>query len=59
MPDTPCDERAKPEHAVILAVLVLYGTKPADRGPARVAEREAVKALDQHVELHGCRPPRS
>jgi len=61
-PDIPCEERAKLERTVILAVQVLYATKPADRGPARIAETEAVKALDEHVELHGCRlatPPRS
>ena len=62
MPDIPCEERAKLERAVILAVEALYATKPKDRGPARIAEREAVKALKEHIKRHGCRlatPPRS
>jgi hypothetical protein len=62
MPDIPCDERAKLEHAVIIAAQVRCATKREERGPARIAEREAVMALEEHVKLHGCRhatPPRS
>jgi hypothetical protein len=34
MPDIPCDERANLERAVIVAVQLLFATKPVDRGPA-------------------------
>jgi hypothetical protein len=54
LPDIPCDERARLEHAVMIAVLVRCDTKPEERGPARIAEIDAVKALDEHVALHGC-----
>jgi hypothetical protein len=59
MADIPCNERARLERAVFFAVQVLYGTKPEDRGPARVAEREAVRALEEHVKLHGCMASRN
>jgi hypothetical protein len=54
MPDISCDERTRLKRAVIVAVQVLYATKCEERGPARIVEREAVKALEEHVELHGC-----
>ena len=49
MANTPCEERA-----VMIAVQVKCDTKPEDRGQARIAERDAVKALDEHVALHHC-----
>ena len=47
MANTPCEERA-----VMITVQVKCDTKPEDRGQARIAERDAVKALDEHVALH-------
>ena len=47
MANTPCEDRA-----VMIAVQVKCDTKPEDRGQARIAERDAVKALDEHVALH-------
>jgi hypothetical protein len=45
---------ARLERAVMIAVQVRCDTKPEKRAQARIAERDAVKALDEHVELHGC-----
>ena len=55
MPDIPCEERLRLERAVIVAIQGLYATESTARGPARNAERDAAKALQDHVELHGCR----
>ena len=49
-----CPERAKLESAVIVAVRNVYAVKPEDRVPLHRLARTAVKALQQHVEAHGC-----
>ena len=54
MANIPCEERARLEHVVRIAVQVLCDTKTEDRGQARIAKRDAVKALDEHVALHHC-----
>jgi hypothetical protein len=55
MPDIPCEERLRLERAVIVAMQGLYAAESTARGSARIAERTAVKALQDHIELHGCR----
>ena len=55
MPDIRCEERLRLERAVIVAIQGLYAAESTARGPARIAERNAVKALQDHIELHGCR----
>jgi hypothetical protein len=54
MATIPCEERARLERAVRVAVQVRCDTKAEDRGQARIAEKDAVKALDEHVALHHC-----
>jgi hypothetical protein len=54
MANIPCEERARLQRAVRMAVQVRCDTKPKDRGQARIAERHAVTALDEHVALHHC-----
>jgi hypothetical protein len=51
--DVPCEERQEPEHAGVLAVQAVYSAKR--EGLARKAEREALKALREHIEGHGCK----
>jgi len=53
--DKPCEERRKLEGAVILVVKGVYAAKDADRGLARIAENEAVEALNAHIRAHGCK----
>jgi hypothetical protein len=55
MPDIPCEERTRLERAVIVAIQGLYAAESTARGPVRIVERDAVKALQDHIELHGCR----
>ncbi len=55
MPDIPCEERLRLERAVIVAIQGLYAAESTARDSARIAERNAVKALQDHIELHGCR----
>ena len=52
-----CEERMKLEKAVIDAVQALYARRGEGRGPARLIERDAVKALDAHIKQHGCKSP--
>jgi hypothetical protein len=54
MRDTICPKRSVLERAVIKAGKAVSGAKPEDRGPLRRNGRAAVKALQQHVEEHGC-----
>lgn len=49
-----CHKRYVLERAVIKAAQALSAAKPWDRGPLRRNGRAAVKALQQHVEEHGC-----
>jgi hypothetical protein len=53
MPDI-CPERSKLESAVIVAARNVYAVKPVDRVALRRIARTAVKALQRHVEAHGC-----
>ena len=55
MPDIPCEERLRLERAVIVAIQGLYAEENSARRPARIVERNAMKALHDHIELHGCR----
>ena len=55
MPDIPCEERLRLERAVIVAIQGLYAAESTARGSARIAERNAVQALQDHIELHGCK----
>jgi hypothetical protein len=54
MPDGICSERAKLERALIVAARNVNAVNPVDRGPSRRIARTAVKALQRHVEEHGC-----
>jgi hypothetical protein len=54
MTDISCEERLRLERAVIVAIQGLYAAESTARGSARIAERNAVKALQDHIELHGC-----
>jgi hypothetical protein len=55
MPDSAiCPERATLESAVIVAIRNFYAVKPLDRGPVRRSALTAVKALQRHLEEHGC-----
>jgi len=54
MPDIPCEERLRLERAVIVAIQGLKAAESAARGSARIAERNAVKTLQEHIDLHGC-----
>jgi hypothetical protein len=49
-----CPRRFVLEKAVIKAAQAVSAAKPWDRGPRRRHGRAAVKALQQHVEEHGC-----
>ncbi len=40
---------------MIVAIQGLYAAESTARGSARIAERNAVKALQDHIQLHGCR----
>ena len=53
--DPPCEERQKLEEAVALAVQAVYSAKREGLDAARKAEREALKALREHIEEHGCK----
>jgi hypothetical protein len=58
--DEPCDERQALEWNVVDAVQQLYAAKGGDALPAAtIAERKAVKALQEHIETHGCVSPES
>jgi hypothetical protein len=54
MKDEPCDERQALEWNVVDAVHKLYAAKGDALAAARIAERKAVKALQEHIETHGC-----
>ena len=49
-----CQEREMLERVVILAVQKLYDAKDAARMSLRTEESNAVKALQAHVDAHGC-----
>ena len=49
-----CPKRFVLERAVLKAAKAVYAARPEDRGPLRRNGRVAVKALNQHVEEHGC-----
>ena len=53
--DLPCEERQKLEQAVVLAMQAVYSAKREGLDAARKAEREALKALREHIEGHGCK----
>ena len=56
MLDIPCEERLRLERAVIAAIQASFAAKrTALYRAARIAERNAVDALHEHIELHGCR----
>jgi hypothetical protein len=55
MPDIPCEERLRLERAVIVAIQGFYAAENSARRPARIVERNAMNALHDHIELHGCR----
>ena len=59
MPDIPCEERLRLERAVIVAIEGWYAAESTARDSARIAERNAVKALQEHIELHGCQSSNS
>ena len=53
--ETPCAEKLRLSEAVVKAVSAVYTAKSAkDKDAARTAEREAVKALENHRKMHGC-----
>jgi predicted hydrolase (HD superfamily) len=53
--ETPCAERLRLSEAVVKAVNVVYVAKSVkDKAFARAAEREAVKALEEHRKQHNC-----
>jgi hypothetical protein len=55
VPEAPCAEKLRLSKAVVKAVEVVYNVKtPEGKMKARAAEREAVKALDEHRKQHGC-----
>jgi hypothetical protein len=56
--DLACEERQKLEQAVVLAVQAVYSAKKEGLDAARKAEREALKALREHIEEHGCKTQR-
>lgn len=50
-----CPEKLKLSAAVVKAVDAVYNAKSSvEKTKARIAEREAVKALDAHRKEHGC-----
>ena len=49
-----CLKRHVLERAVIKAAHAVSAAKPGDRGSLRRNGRAAIKALQQHVEEHGC-----
>ena len=49
-----CIKRYVLERVVLKAAQAVYAAKPEDRGPLLRNGRAAVKALQQHVEEHGC-----
>jgi hypothetical protein len=53
---TRCTDRTKLEDAVAEAVRAVYDAAPENLESSRSMERAAVKALQQHVEEHGCEP---
>ena len=55
MPDIPCEERLRLERAVIVAIQGFYVAENSARAPVRIVDRHAMKALHDHIELHGCR----
>jgi hypothetical protein len=53
---TRCTDRDKLESAVAKAVRAVIDARPEDRESLLSIERDAVKALHQHVEEHDCVP---
>ena len=51
----PCVKRVQLERAVVAAADAVYSAKGEDKIAARLRERDAVRALDIHIEEHGCR----
>jgi type I site-specific restriction endonuclease len=52
-----CRERARLENAVVDAIEELYEPKLNDRQARRERQRDAVRRLEEHVEIHRCRDP--
>jgi hypothetical protein len=54
----PCEDRQKLEQAVVLAVQAVHAATKEGLAAARKAEREALKALVEHIEQHYCKNQR-
>ena len=54
MSQTRCGERAQLESNVVASVRAVYGADAAEKAKARIAERDAVRALESHIKEHGC-----
>ena len=52
-----CRERARLENALVDALEALYGTQSIDKQARRQLQREAVRRLEEHIEIHRCREP--
>ena len=55
MQEEPCKQRQNLEQNVVDAVQQEYAAKEDALPEARIAERKAVKTLEDHIETHGCR----
>ena len=52
-----CRERARLENALVDAIEALYGSQSTDKLARRERQREAVRRLEEHIDIHRCREP--
>jgi hypothetical protein len=55
MPEAPCTVRSTLEQVVSTARQTVHDTLGQMKNAARKSGREAVLALEQHIEKHGCK----